>query len=108
MRAKPDTRYTGRPLIALLEMFVLEYIGELDPKRRALAQKLVHSTWGKGNWLEVTRKQLKIKEGIGDYLKKKWRENLVIAREKNLSLTPNDFAVAIVDANWSQHIDPSV
>jgi len=53
MRAKPDTRYTGRPLIALLEMFVLEYIGELDPKRRALAQKLVHSTWGKGNWLEV-------------------------------------------------------
>ncbi len=106
MNSETPTRYSGRPLIALLEMFVMESIGELDPKKRALAQVLVHRTWGEGDWLEVIRRELHLNDSIGEQLKKMWRNNKAIARQQNTTLTPEEYAKMVVDSNWSKLVTP--
>jgi hypothetical protein len=46
--AEPE-RYKGRPLLIILENYVLDCIGELPPDKQALARSTVQRVFGGGD-----------------------------------------------------------
>jgi hypothetical protein len=53
--AEPE-RYSGRPLLIVLENYVLDCIGELGPDKQALARSVVQRVWGGAAGLDGCRK----------------------------------------------------
>lgn len=99
-------RYKGKPLLILLENYVLDCIGCLSTEKRALVVGVVRQTFGGGeDWKESLRNTLKLNESLDESLRGMWIRNQDIARQTNQPLSPEDFARMIVDKNFSSLID---
>jgi hypothetical protein len=49
-------RYAGRPLLIVLENYVLDCIGEMPPDKQALVRSVVQRVWGGGDdWKATVR-----------------------------------------------------
>lgn len=78
--AEPE-RYVGKPLLVLLENFVLHSIGELSPEKNAPMAKVVQKTYGGGDlWVETLKRELGLGDSIEENLKRLWEKNQGIAR----------------------------
>lgn len=105
---KPDAsgleseRYRGRPLLILLENYVLYVIGQLPPKKIPTIQAAVQRVWGgDADWCATLRKTLDLEDTIDDSLRSMWARNQGIARERGEVLTPEDFARMVADTNFA-------
>lgn len=96
-------RYAGKPLLRLVEAFILDTIGELSPAQRAAAeqmtpklQALYKST---STWQGIVVEIMQWDESIGSSINAMWENNQAIARANGVTLSPSEFAILFADAN---------
>lgn len=103
--AEPD-RYVGKPLLILLENYVLACIGELQPERHIQIGALVQKVFGGGeDWQLTLREQLQLGDSLDESLRNLWRRNQDIARQNNVTLHSVQFAKMIADTNFAHLIE---
>ena len=101
---KEADRYEGRPLVLILERYVLSCIGEND--REVNMAAIVQKVWGGDqDWRQTVRQQLELPESVDEAIRGIWEKNLLIARQNKTSLHPIQFAKMFVDSNFAMHIE---
>jgi hypothetical protein len=99
-------RYENRPLILILDNYVLDCIGELPSDKKSLITSIVQKAFGGGaDWKKTVRDVLQLSESIEDNIRSLWSENQKIAAQNNSELHPVQFAKMIVDDNFAEFID---
>ena len=100
-----NPRYDGKPLLKLLELYVLNAIGELSRKDEeiliAMAPKLQGTFGGGGQWHQAIESSVRMAPDTSDQLRGMWTRNLERSRVHGLKpLTPQEFAEMVVDDNF--------
>jgi hypothetical protein len=99
-------RYRGKPLLFLLENYVLSSIGCLREEKVLTLTGIVQKVYGGGDdWKATLRSTLHLEDALDDDLRRMWLRNRDIAQQANESLLPEDFARMVVDQNFSSLID---
>ncbi|TGP17897.1 MULTISPECIES: hypothetical protein [unclassified Mesorhizobium] len=100
-----DARYDGKPLLRLLELYVLKAIGELSKESEdslnAMAPQLRAIYGGNGRWDDAIAKALHMPDTMPDAIRDMWKKNLKIAHDNKVTLTPQQFAEMFVDNNFA-------
>lgn len=100
-RAAPD-RYEGRPLLILLESYVLAAIGELPAEKSAGAGAIVRRMWGgDDDGMRTLRRQVDLNDSVDHTLRGLWVRNQEIARENGVTLSPEQFSRMMCDQNFA-------
>jgi len=98
------SRYEGKPLLRILECYILSAIGELQSADRenleALAPKLREVYGVQGDWHEVIAQVMQFPPNMDDELRDLWQRNQQLAAANKESLSAEDFAQMIVDATF--------
>ena len=98
-------RYDGRPLLRLLECYVLWVIGHLSQKEEnvlvTMTPQLRSIFKSTGDWKEIVTESVDIKDSDITEIKKMWNYYSEIAKAKNTRLTPQNFSEAFVDKNFT-------
>lgn len=100
-----NSRYDGKPLLRFLECYVLSCIDKLseadrrnlemmEPKLRAIYQI-------QGTWREITASVVGFDHRLDNNIRMLWEENSKLAASHGEDLLPEDFAVMVVDENFS-------
>src|SRR5262245_47773912 len=101
-------RYRGRPLLILIENYILDAIGELQPEKVDGVAAAIRRVWGGGpDWRATFRTALDVDESIDDELRRLWVRNREIAQGRAEVLTPEDFARMIADENFAANLTPT-
>ena len=99
-----ELRYEGKPILRLLECYVLKSIGCLPPETEAQLAKLAPSlekTFGsRGSWYEMIAKRMDLSSDLPVHLRGLWVQNLSATGEQT-RLSPEHFAQHIVDSNFA-------
>lgn len=99
-----NPRHVGKPLLRLVELYVLWAIGELSQKEEdtlnAMAPKLQRLYGGGGQWHEAIERAVLMAADTSQQIQGMWTRNLEIARANGLKLTPQEFAEMIADSNF--------
>ena len=105
--AEPD-RYRGRPLLIVLENYVLAAIGVLPKEADQRLAQLVKSVFGgDDDWKKTVRQQLELSDEIDDSFRELWNRNQAIAKQNGIELHPVQFAKEVVDTNFADLIGPA-
>jgi hypothetical protein len=99
-----EQRYQGKPLLRLLELYVLKAIDALPaPEQEALdklSPKLQAVYGGDGQWHTAIEAAVHMPKDMPQIIREMWDKNLEIAKAKNVpALTPDKFAELFVDEN---------
>ena len=103
-----ENKYQDKPLLLLIESFVLKCIGHLpdskkltlekiEPKLRMLFNK-------KGTWDEIVTLEMAFPDNICESIMRSWEKNSEIARQSGAYLSPEEFAVRFVAANFEKDL----
>ena len=96
-------RYKGRPLLILIENYVLACIGELPPDSNIAA--VVQKAFGGGDdWMQTLREKLDLSAAIDESIREMWSKNQAIAKEQKVQLHPVQFAKMVADRNFAGRI----
>lgn len=100
--AANSDRYEGRPLLILLENYVLDCIGCL-PKEKlpALINAMQRVYGGRDDWKATLRSTLHFEAILDEKLREMWIRNQDLARQANQPLLPEEFARMVVDQNFA-------
>jgi hypothetical protein len=99
-------RYQGKPLLLLLESYVLDCIGHFPADKTAAMVSIVQKVYGGDeDWKATLRSTLHLDKSLDENLRQLWVRNQVIAKEAGETLGPIDFARMIVDRNFAAEID---
>jgi hypothetical protein len=97
-------RYTGKPMIRLLECYVLWAIGSLEQKEletlNQMEPKLRQVFNQEGDWREIISRVMSLPANMPEMIRTKWSENLEIAKQHSQTLIPQHFAELFVDSNF--------
>ncbi len=105
--AEPE-RYKGRPLLIILENYILDCIGALEPERQQQVRAIVQHTFGGGtDWKQTVRGVLHLGESLDEQLRRMWQQNQEIARANETMLHPMQFAKMVADENFAHLFDPT-
>lgn len=103
--AEPE-RYQGRPLLVVLENYVLDCIGKLPPGSSENLSRMMQQVFGGGaDWKETLRDTLQLDPALDNELQKLWVTNEALARKDGIELHPVQFAKMVVDQNFAHLID---
>jgi hypothetical protein len=99
-----NPRYDGKPLLRLLELYILNALGELPPIEQEtldrLAPKLQALYGGKGGWIEAIEAAVRMPAQMPATIREMWAKNLEIAKTNNVpALSAQKFAEMFVDEN---------
>ena len=102
-----DDRYRGKPLLRLLELYVLwaiECISPNDLKKLVEMTPKLQKTYGHSGleWHEIIAKEMNFHKKLSEELRNIWIKNSKLAFANKEILQPEDFAKMIVDANFSK------
>ena len=104
--APGSDRYKGKPLLILLENYVLSCIGCLPEEKVPTLTGIVQKVYGGGDdWKATLRSTLHLEDALDDDLRRMWLRNQDIAKQANESLLPEDFARMVVGQNFSSLIE---
>jgi len=105
-KADPITypeRYAGKPLLRLLELYVLwslDHLSEEDSSRlNAMAPKLTGTFGGDGTWQDAIATTLELPENMPELIREMWTKNQQIATTNGVELPAQQFAEMFVDSN---------
>jgi hypothetical protein len=102
--AEPE-RYQGRPLLVVLENYVLDCIGKLPPGGSERLSSLMQQALGGGpDWKQTLRDMLHLDPSLDGELCKLWTTNEALARQQGIELHPVQFAKMVVDENFAELI----
>ena len=98
-----QNRYAGKPLLRILECYVLWAIGKLSEtdelKLRGMESQLCQALRQQGNWREVVEKTMELPSNTPELIRENWEKNLSIAQRQQIELTGQQFAEMFVDNN---------
>ena len=101
--ASNPERYNGKPLLRLLELYVLWSLGQLpdeDASRlEALAPKLTETFGGDGTWQNALATTMQMPPNMPELVRDMWAKNQKIASDNGVELHPEQFAQMFVDSN---------
>ena len=96
-------RYQGKPLLRLLECYVLWTIDELPEADlhtlKEMAPKLRSIYAAQGDWQQVIATAVQLPPNMPAVIKELWHKNGEIARRSGKTLIPQQFAEMFVDQN---------
>src|SRR4051812_8666199 len=96
-------RYQGKPLLRLLECYVLKVIGGLSASETAnlvaLRPKLAQLYGVQGTWDEIIAVTMKLPSNLPQLIVGMWDRNQGIAKANGVTLSPQQFAEMFVDQN---------
>lgn len=99
----PSPRYQGKPLLRILECYVLWAIGALPEDDadalKAMTPKLSACYGGKGTWQEIMVTALELPPELPDMIRSSWEKSQERARAGGATLAPQAFAEHFVDKN---------
>ena len=99
-------RYAGKPLLMLLEWYVLDCIGYLPADKVPTIIGAVQRVFAGGtDWKQTLRCRLYLEPELDDSLRQMWTKNQAIATAAGQTLLPYDFAQMVADQNFSPLID---
>lgn len=105
MLRNSSPRYDGKPLLRLLELYVLRAIGELPQQEGQILEKMAPTLMaiygGDGEWHEVVATAVHMPADMATVIRDMWARNLEIARSKGMTLYPQMFAEMFVDENFA-------
>lgn len=97
------SRYAGKPLLRLLELYVIWAIGELpDEEARRLetmSPKLAETFGGDGTWQGALAATMEMPPNMPDLIREMWAKNQGIASLNHVELRPQQFAEMFVASN---------
>jgi hypothetical protein len=96
----PD-RYEKNPMLAVLENYVLDAIGKLEPDKAELLNKMICQTFGGTDWKKVVREQFDLPRETDDNLRAMWKQAQEEAEAAQEDLSPEEFARDVVDELFS-------
>ena len=99
-----NVRYDGKPLLRLLELYILKALDELPPIEQEtltrLAPKLQAIYGGNGQWHEAIEAAVHMPADMPQQIRDLWAKNLEIAKANNVpALSAQKFAEMFVDEN---------
>lgn len=95
-----------KPVEVLLESFVLDCIGRLDPSEEQTTQYIVDRVFGASDdWRAHLREQLGLTDAVRDQLKAMWDEARTLADEKGTELDAREFAAWVVHENFTEIVE---
>lgn len=101
-------RYDGRPLLILLENYVLSAIGNLAPDKEQLVASITQRIFGgDADWRGTLRTTLQLGDSLDDSLRQMWAENQQRAQQSGVTLGPEEFARIIADQNFAHLLSPT-
>jgi hypothetical protein len=104
MKKIMNDRYKNRPLVRLLECFVLKAIGQLpqedESKLDTMTPKLEQTYNLNGSWDEIVMQIMKFPNDMSQQISIIWEKNCKLAEENNEVLIPQHFAEIFVDHNF--------
>jgi hypothetical protein len=99
-----NPRYFGKPLLRLLECYVLWAIDALPnedsmtlSERTPKLQPVYGAT---GTWQQIIAAAVNLTSNIPEVIRATWVKNSEIARAHKTSLSPQEFAEMLVDQNF--------
>ena len=100
-----SSRYEGKPLLKLLESYVLWTIGQLPAKDEEVLMQItpkLQSIYGiQGDWQQIVSEVMELPPNIPALIKALWAKNAQIPNENGVPLAPQHFAEMFVDNNLS-------
>ena len=95
-------RYSGRPLLRLIECYVLDAIGELEPTERnrleSMSASISQAVGSEADtWQGAIKEALDLPGDFSDTVRSDWIANREAAAASQQVLTPNQFAIAVAD-----------
>jgi hypothetical protein len=104
-------RYTGRPLLRLLDDYVLDVIGALPDETAPALLAVVHlaypNTPGR-TWREVLENELELEPNLKRRILSMWRDYQLLMAGQGQTADPSEFAVSFADENFAPLIDRPV
>lgn len=98
-----NSRYEGKPLLRLLECYVLWVIEELPEKDAATLREMtpkLRSVYRlEGDWQQIVVTVMQLPSDIPGAIRNIWLKNSEIAQRNGTLLTPQQFAEMFVDQN---------
>lgn len=98
-------RYDGKPLLRLLELYVLNAIDEIsteDADRMAAMTPKLREVYGhSGEWPEIIAASVELPHDASSEIRRMWVKNQEIARASDVPLSPQRFAEMFVDDNFA-------
>ena len=102
--AEPE-RYQGRPLLIVLENYILDCIGKLPPESSEKLATLMQQALGGGpDWKQTIREMLHLEQSLDQQLRDLWIKNEAIAKRDGIELHPVQFARMVVDENFAEQL----
>ena len=105
-----SSRYEGKPLLKLLESYVLWAIDELPAKDEKLLTQMtpkLQSIYGlQGDWQQVISAVMELPPNMPRLIRELWVKNTAIASKNGVTLAPQHFAEMFVDNNVDM-LDPT-
>lgn len=100
------SRYDGKPLLRLLELYVLKAIGELpaidENTLENIAPQLQSIYGGGGDWFGAVANAVQMTSDTPAIICQMWASNLKIAKATGTTLSPQEFAEMFVDENFTE------
>ena len=95
----PPQRYEQKPILILIENYVLAVIGELDPVKAVGVRDAVKAVWGGGDdWQATLRAQLAWEPSMDDTIQRNWQGYRKAARAQGAAGSAEEFAMMFADA----------
>lgn len=105
--AEPE-RYQGRPLVVVLENYILDAIGKLPPESsQKLSLLMRDALGGSSDWKQTIRELLHLDEALDGELRELWSKNAELAKSAGIELHPVQFAKMVVDENFAALLERS-
>lgn len=96
-------RYAGKPMLRLLESYVLWAIDELPVEELlgldAISPKLTQMFGGDGTWQSAIATTMDLPANMPELIRERWGHNQAIAAANSVDLHSQQFAEMFVDAN---------
>ena len=98
-------RYEGKPLLRLLDAYVLWAIGALPEEQEAVFQQMtpkLRQTWNRAGeeWHAVVASEMHFPPTMPTLIREAWEKNQAIAAANKVTLPATSFAYMFVDANF--------
>jgi hypothetical protein len=84
-------------MLVLVENFILDAIGKLEPEKAARLSEIVCRTFGGNDWRKALMQQLDLPPSTPADLAIAWKQRQAEADLKQEDLAPEDFARAAAD-----------
>lgn len=98
------SRYEGKPFLKLLELYVLQSIGRIEPEQlNVLARmepKLRETYATQGTWFEIVAEQMDFRDDLPSRISVKWDSYSKHMQQKGVTADPMEFTYRFVDTNF--------